>query len=272
MTDQAKPIVPIQPDIASLRAHRQRLVTWNPYAQKNQALCYQFETGDDPCEVKVLPDACVNFLVKCDPAAPSLLINGMQTSPSSLELERNTVYFGFKPYSVNGMKASDFAWKELTDRSLSADGFDVGGLNEQIIFELASTGDFDVRTEAMRAYAASRLTDSSYVPSLAEFEELEVCRAKGNLKMDELSDTTGYTDRWCRKKFKESVGVSIKCYSSIIRFQNAVRMLLNGDSPSVADVVYRNGYFDQSHLTREFRRFAGETPARFCKCRPNVLL
>lgn len=103
------------------------------------------------------------------------------------------------------------------------------------------------------------------MPGLAEFEELEVCRAKGNLRMERLSHATGYTDRWCRKKFKESVGVSIKCYSSIIRFQNAVRMLMRRDGTSVADVVYENGYFDQSHLTRDFRRFAGDTPARFCK-------
>lgn len=120
-------IVPVQPDISQLRGHRQQLVAWNPYACKNQALCYQFRTGEGPCRVKVYPDACVDFLIKCDPGSPSLTINGMQTSATTLELEGDSVYFGFKPYSVNGMRPADFTWSELTDKSLTLENLAGGG-------------------------------------------------------------------------------------------------------------------------------------------------
>lgn len=263
-------IIPVQPGIACLSGHRERLVAWNPYSKKNQALCYQFETGAHPDPIELYPDACVDFIVKCDPDNPELVINGVQTTATKLELTENTTYFGFKPYSVNGMRLFDFKWSEAIDHRSVAENLTGGGFDEAFTMSLIEHGSFDERVSLVRSFARDNLSDPDYVTDLAEYEELQVCQAKGNLRMGAISDATGYSDRWCRSKFKESIGMSIKCYSSIIRFQNAMRMLLGASQSSIADVVFDNGYFDQSHLTRDFRKFAGETPARFCRRRECV--
>ena len=78
-----------------------------------------------------------------------------------------------------------------------------------------------------------------------------------------MADFTGYSGRYCREKFKEAAGVSMKQYSNIIRFQNVVRMLEQEPAPSLSDIVFENGYFDQSHLNREFKQFSGESPLHF---------
>jgi AraC-like DNA-binding protein len=45
------------------------------------------------------------------------------------------------------------------------------------------------------------------------------------------------------------------------RVERARRLLLDGRSP--AEVATATGFYDQSHLTRHFRRLVGVPPGRF---------
>ena len=254
--------VPLQPALYRQLQYHERILKWNPYSRKNLALCYQFQTGGEAETLRLIPDACINFLFKCDDSTPSAVVSGMQTSPTSLILDPNSVYFGFKPYSPKGMCQLSAAWHELVDRHIPLEESVPG--SGWIMEALAGKKTFDERIATISAFAAKQLTDADYTPDFVELSELRMCAARGNIRMESISDYTGYTGRYCREKFKESHGISIKNYSSIMRFQNAVRMLSREDSPSLlSDVVFDNGYFDQSHLSRECRRFAGEPPLRF---------
>ena len=46
----------------------------------------------------------------------------------------------------------------------------------------------------------------------------------------------------------------------IERARRATTLLLEGNS--IADVTYALGYYDQAHLTRSLKHFAGQTPAQ----------
>lgn len=255
-------IVPLQPELFRQLRYSERILTWNPYSKKNLALCYQFQTGHTGAPIRLIPDACIDFLFKCSEKAPSAIVSGVQTAPRDLILEPDTVYFGFKPYSPKGMCRLDAAWHELVDAQISFEEDLPGG--GWVAETLASKSTFDERIATIADFARKQLTDDAYTPDFIELSELQMCNARGNLRMEAISDYTGYTSRYCREKFKEAHGISIKNYSSIMRFQNAVRMLAHSDSESLlADIVFDNGYFDQSHLSREFRRFAGEAPFRF---------
>ena len=94
-----KYIAPLQPDLSRQLRYNERLLTWNPYSKKNLALCYQFQTGEDGAPVRLIPDACIDFLFRCTPGSPAAVVSGLQTAPRELVLEPNAVYFGFKPVS-----------------------------------------------------------------------------------------------------------------------------------------------------------------------------
>lgn len=255
-------IMPLQPELSGQLRYREHLLKWNPYSQKNLALCYQFQTGSDGAPIRLIPDACVDFLFKCNPDSPSAVVSGLQTVPRELLLEPDTVYFGFKPYSPKGMRQFGSSWAELVDHrvDLAEDVPGTGWVAEL----LASKTSFDERIDAVTKFAQNQLADSDYTPDFIEYSELRLCVACGNLKLDSISDYTGYTGRYCREKFKECHGISVKSYSNMMRFQNAVRLLTHTDgAESLADVAYQTGYFDQSHLNREFRRYTGDTPLRF---------
>ncbi len=74
---------------------------------------------------------------------------------------------------------------------------------------------------------------------------------------------TGFSRRWLSQRFKEQIGVSPKAYARLLRFQRVVQRVAAGRRIEWADVAADLGFADQAHLTHEFRRFSGLTPAAF---------
>jgi len=74
---------------------------------------------------------------------------------------------------------------------------------------------------------------------------------------------TGFSRRWLSQRFKEQIGVSPKAYARLLRFQRVVQQVAAGQRIEWADVAADLGFADQAHLTHEFRRFSGLTPAAF---------
>jgi AraC-like DNA-binding protein len=68
-----------------------------------------------------------------------------------------------------------------------------------------------------------------------------------------------FSGKTADRYFKRYFGMSRKKISSIIRFQNSLKMLAKGH-PSVPD-----GYFDQAHFIKDFKTFSGMTPGEFKK-------
>ncbi|MBL8148277.1 MAG: AraC family transcriptional regulator [Anaerolineae bacterium] len=61
-------------------------------------------------------------------------------------------------------------------------------------------------------------------------------------------------------RFLRATGMTYSTAYQITRAQRAVTLLRKGIS--ILDTVYEAGYYDQAHLTRSLKRFAGQTPAQ----------
>ncbi len=252
-------LVPLQPQMQVKSHYQERLVKWNPYSVKNLALCYEFRTGHEAETLELIPDACLDFMF-CIGSRPTAVVMGVQSAPRSLQLEPDAVYFGFKPYSIKGMRALSAGWAELLNvRMALEEQLDCGSLLER----MEKTMDFGERIGVMCDFARAELADDMYTPDFVEYSELRLCNARGNLKVEDIASYTGYSGRYCRERFKESYGLSIKRYSNIIRFQNAMRMLADERVEDLSDIVFENGYFDQPHLSREFKLYSGDSPLHY---------
>ncbi len=73
-------------------------------------------------------------------------------------------------------------------------------------------------------------------------------RSQGMMPINEIAESLSLSSRQIQRIIKESIGLSPKKYSKIIRF----RENLKEDS--------LHGYFDQSHFLKDFKEFACETP------------
>jgi AraC-like DNA-binding protein len=78
-----------------------------------------------------------------------------------------------------------------------------------------------------------------------------------------LARASGYSPRHFIALFRAAVGVAPKHYYRIRRFNAAASSLAAADAAALSQIAATHGYADQSHLTREFREFAGTTPARY---------
>ena len=88
--------------------------------------------------------------------------------------------------------------------------------------------------------------------------------SKGRARVEPLMDETGWSRRYVTARFRRQLGVAPKAYARLLRFDHA-SALLGGSSPgrTLADVAMEAGYYDQSHLTRDFVALAGMTPGAY---------
>jgi AraC-like DNA-binding protein len=85
----------------------------------------------------------------------------------------------------------------------------------------------------------------------------EVWASGGRVGIGDLVERSGWSHRHLSTRFRVQVGLPPKTLAGIVRFERAAADL--GRS-SLAAVAAAHGYADQSHLTRDVVRFAGETP------------
>jgi AraC-like DNA-binding protein len=87
----------------------------------------------------------------------------------------------------------------------------------------------------------------------------------------EAASDAGVSDRHLRRLFDVHVGISPKVLQEVLRLQCVLADIQTaltgpqrpGGMVRFASLAARHGYFDQAHLTREFRRLVGASPGEF---------
>jgi AraC-like DNA-binding protein len=96
----------------------------------------------------------------------------------------------------------------------------------------------------------------------------------GRPAVGELCEALGCSRKHLLRRFNEQIGVGPKTYARVLRFQRAVHMLGHRDGAhwiderepgagrgmSWGEIALECGYFDQAHMNRDFRQFAGASP------------
>jgi AraC-like DNA-binding protein len=85
-----------------------------------------------------------------------------------------------------------------------------------------------------------------------------------NVSIRALAEVAGLSPYYLVRAFHRQVGVPPHRYQTILRVNRARKLLTSG--LALSDVAYRTGFYDQSHLTRCFKRTLGVTPGRYSAC------
>lgn len=89
--------------------------------------------------------------------------------------------------------------------------------------------------------------------------------AKGTMPVTEVASSAHATLRTLERKFKQSSGHTVKDVSGLMRFEQVRNQLWANPYANIAGLAHELGYADQSHLSREFKRYSGVTPAAFAR-------
>jgi len=92
----------------------------------------------------------------------------------------------------------------------------------------------------------------------------------GNIPIKELYKLSNMSKSSLEQHFKEQVGLSPKTFSRVIRFNQANKFLKETTTSDWQEIIYRYGYFDQSHFIHEFKHFFGYTPSQVHMSRENL--
>jgi AraC-like DNA-binding protein len=108
----------------------------------------------------------------------------------------------------------------------------------------------------------ARLASAPGTPKLALHAVAAIEAAGGALRVDALAGDLGVSRQHLALQFRQQVGLTPKLFSRICRFRHAlVRLRAPGAGGDLAALAADCGYFDQSHLIRDFHDFAASTPA-----------
>ncbi|MEV3857132.1 helix-turn-helix transcriptional regulator [Streptomyces sp. NPDC050095] len=87
----------------------------------------------------------------------------------------------------------------------------------------------------------------------------------GSVPVARLADQVGWSVRHLENRFREQIGLSPKAAARVLRLQRARRMLVAGSTQ--AETAAACGYYDQAHLSGEFKAMTGCTPREFALAR-----
>lgn len=91
----------------------------------------------------------------------------------------------------------------------------------------------------------------------------KIITKKGQLSISELYNEVNLTERTFERRFFKAVGIKAKQFAKIIQFQQSLEQLTKQDYTKLSDIVYSNGFADQSHFIKVFKAFTGKTPFSF---------
>ena len=174
------------------------------------------------------------------------------------------------PFTVAGFAIHPGGWKSLFDRSardyadqmlpLSAAW---GGIADRLWSEVQTAKDDAGLVAAMERAIAALLTWiglNQPDPQMNAFAA--IARSDSTIRIDDAAAQLGLSIRQLERRCLGSFGLSPKAVLRRSRFLDMATAMRGFSSPSEEQLAELR-YFDQSHLTREFKRFAGMTPKAF---------
>lgn len=93
----------------------------------------------------------------------------------------------------------------------------------------------------------------------------ELVRTWGSVPVRLLADEVGWSVRHLENRFREQIGLGPKAAARVLRLQRARRLLAQGHGQAETAAIC--GFYDQAHLSGEFRAMTGCTPREFTTAR-----
>jgi AraC-like DNA-binding protein len=78
-----------------------------------------------------------------------------------------------------------------------------------------------------------------------------------------VTQQIGLSQRRLAQIFHEQIGVSPKTFHRVRRFQHTLQHLRGVRRVDWAELALECGYYDQAHLSHDFREIAGMTPSAY---------
>lgn len=194
---------------------------------------------------------------------PDLFLYGQTLHPIELLINGSykLIIFQLYPFVLKTLPG-------ITPRELNDDCFDLGLLKQYKVNETTR----QIRNAGNISKQIKILSSFLYYIFQAKREQIDykirqsiqlIITHAGKLPIKVLREKLKISERTFERRFIIQAGVSPKQFSKIVQFQLSLNQLTSKEYAKLTDIVFDNGFADQSHFIRTFKSYTGKTPKKF---------
>ncbi len=189
----------------------------------------------------------------------SFIIIGQMTKSAIIESEINFGSIGvdFKP--LGAYKFFPFSLHEITNQVYHAPDI-FNKLGDELQEKISEITDINKKVIFVEEFLYRQMIELNKYDYITEYAVNKIISSNGLVNISELSKDMCYSRRQLVRKFIESIGLSPKEFSCIIRFHEIYKKF-NINKYSEEDLY--DLYYDQSHFIKEFKKYTGLTPGEY---------
>ena len=222
---------------------------------------YSFKVSlDDNCSIVAVPDGTIDIIFHCSASTPTASVFGSVKKGKQIEFEKDSLYFGARFFPGTAKQLLKSPLSQFTDRKIFLD--DIQSNLGEFVELICSAESFGEKIALFEKYYTRCNNDKDCTPSLISYLLEKINESCGEIRVQELSEKTGYSQRHVSNVFKKYVGISPKFFSRIVRFQKSFSLLRSQKDITLADFAQDIGYYDQAHFINEFKEFSLSTPTQ----------
>lgn len=142
---------------------------------------------------------------------------------------------------------------------------------DKLEVDLATARSFNDQIQIVETFLTARIRQSQ---KKYEFERIQhsigvINRNRGIVGIETLASEACLSRKQYERTFLEYVGSTPKQFLKTVRFQHAIHEKAKQRETSLTVLTYQCGYYDQSHMTGDFKKLSGMTPKKyFADCEP----
>ena len=148
---------------------------------------------------------------------------------------------------------------ELADQAVDVDAL-LGRSGAELCERLADAPGWPARFALLDGVLGERLARDVRPPGDIVRAWHRLAATHGGVPIAGLADELGWSRRHFGARFREHVGLAPKPAARVLRFRRALDLIERDDGTRLAEIAQDCGYYDQAHLNRDFRAFAGSSP------------
>ncbi|WP_289140659.1 helix-turn-helix domain-containing protein [uncultured Brevibacillus sp.] len=268
MRNQMRSFRPVQPPVlqkSPISAYYREYAPCKSL-EKYVACYWTSETGaiDRQQWNRVIPDGCVDIIfdLKTSSSSEGAFVTGLMRTFELMPIVGHQSIFGIRLYSEMAHYFLRYPISSINGYRVYLEdlwGMEARRVVERLAEVTAITDRIALIEESLIRYLVASPIRSE---GLLETSMQYIYACGGSMPIGALAEKVNYSERNLRRVFQNELGVSPKELIRIIQFQSFLQELVRGTQATFTDVALQYGYYDQSHVIKNFKAYYGMSPRR----------
>lgn len=270
-----KRIFTVAANCKSVEVHMRQSLILYPSPSLSRYIKYYWVLKSDeiePLRIQTIPSGCLHLVfhrgdglnLQSGSGQPKNFLRGQFSTYGSLLSQGNIDMIAVIFHPVGWHPFGHCSMKDLYNNYLPLENLEDKALN-RLRSSVGSEEKGEVCVQLIERFLENRLTQVDYPYKRIENAVGQMVHSP-QLDVGTLAENACWGYRQFKRVFTEFVGIGPKEYSKVIRFQRVLYLLQTHPKMEIADAAYACGFYDPSHLVKDFRLFSGCSPARYLSC------